>query len=221
MTRYHFFYWLIFFQGFIAALSMSKMRIILGSGSVTRKMILTQSGYSYDMFKADIDERGLGDRSDASKASELVLLLANAKADAIISNLPSRLIGRILLTADQVVVCKDSILEKPRDADQVREFIKMYATNPCRTVGSIVLTDTATGKRVSGVDTATINFREIPLDIVESLIEKGEVFQCAGGLMIEHPMIQPYIASVEGTMESVMGLSPNLLDSLMTKLLGM
>lgn len=45
----------------------------------------------------------LGNRNDASKASDLVLLLAHSKADAIMigDKIPSTLRHEILLTADQ------------------------------------------------------------------------------------------------------------------------
>jgi len=40
------------------------------------------------------------------------------------------------------------------------------------------------------------------------------MLQCAGGLMIEHPALQPYVERVDGTLDSVMGLSTRLLASL-------
>jgi septum formation protein len=75
---------------------------ILGSGSASRKAILTQAGYGFEVIKPDIDESVIGDRTNSAKAAELVLLLASAKADAIIPKIPDRLKGEVLLTADQV-----------------------------------------------------------------------------------------------------------------------
>jgi septum formation protein len=46
----------------------------------------------------------------------------------------------------------------------------------------------------------------------------GEVLQCAGGLMVEHPLILPYRREIIGTEASVMGLSIELLTSLLKKL---
>ena len=40
------------------------------------------------------------------------------------------------------------------------------------------------------------------------------MYYCAGGLMVEHPQCSPYIASVEGTMDSVMGIEPSLVHKL-------
>jgi len=202
---------------FVMMAQQAPQHLIMGSGSASRRAILSAAGYTFEVCKADIDERGLGDRSSGDKARELVLLLGNAKADAIIKANADRKEG-VLLTADQVVVCRNRILEKPLDESEAREYMGWYGEHPCSTVGSIVLTDLATGRRVSGIDSCKISFNPIPPDVVSSLIEEGEVFYCAGGLMIEHPKVQPYIREVQGSMESVMGLCPTLLSSLLKQL---
>ncbi|KAK9916784.1 hypothetical protein WJX75_006979 [Coccomyxa subellipsoidea] len=46
--------------------------------------------------------------------------------------------------------------------------------------------------------------------VVEELISEGAIFRCAGGLMIEHPLVEPLITSIQGTKDSVMGLSKKL-----------
>jgi len=140
--------------------------------------------------------------------------LAVAKADTIIGRLTADQKGKILLTADQVVTHEGKILEKPLDANEAREMMQGYGRSPCSTVGSCVLTDTATGKRVQGVDVATVHFSPIPSETVESLIAEGEVFYCAGGLMVEHAQIRPCITKMEGSEDSVIGLSPELLKRL-------
>ena len=43
------------------------------------------------------------------------------------------------------------------------------------------------------LDTSKIYFKPIPSEIIDKLLDEGEVIHCAGGLMIEHPLIQPYI----------------------------
>lgn len=150
-------------------------KILLGSGSSTRKAICTELGFKYEIIKADIDERAIGDRSSSDsnssmkkKATELVLLLANKKADAIIEklninqknitktttattsssssssnnniedNIDKNIFSHILLTADQVVVHDNNILEKPINEIEARNFINGYSELPCSTVGSCV-----------------------------------------------------------------------------------
>ena len=94
-----------------------------------------------------------------------------------------------------------------------------YGDHPCSTVGCTTITDTTTGKRVSAVDIATIYFRHIDEPTIEKLIEGGEVYYCAGGLMIENPLVLPFLERVEGSEESVMGISSTLLSNLFEELL--
>jgi septum formation protein len=193
-------------------------KILLGSGSSTRKAIVNEMGFEFEVVKADIDERAIGDRSSDIGVEDLVLLLANAKADAILERLSDEQKTKVLLTADQVVTYRGKVLEKPLNENEAREFIVGYGTAPCRTVGSCVLTDPKTGIRVMGVDVATIHFDPIPEDSITKLIEEGEVYYCAGGLMVEHKLVRPHITKMEGTEESVMGLSPDLLAKLWDEL---
>lgn len=200
-----------------ATISPAPNFFILGTGSSTRKAILRDAGYSFEVIKADIDERAIGDRSSGhfDKVKELVINLGRSKADAIMDKIPEALKGNILLTADQVVVSNGRILEKPDNPDEARRFISMTSEFSCSTIGSIVLTDTSSGKQYFDVDIATISFQSIPDTVVDALIEEGDVLHCAGALMIEHPLIQPYIQSLDGTLDAVMGLSIPLLSKLL------
>nr|GME06127.1 maf-like protein DDB_G0281937 isoform X2 [Ipomoea batatas] len=64
-----------------------------------------------------------------------------------------------------------------------------------------------------------IYFHEIPEDVMDKLIEEGTVLYVAGGLLIEHPLIQPYIKRVAGATDSVMGLPKALTQRLITEVL--
>ncbi|KAF5204113.1 Maf-like protein [Thalictrum thalictroides] len=58
-------------------------KIILGSSSKARKDILKEMGYEFKIMTADIDEKGIR----MEKPEELVMALAEAKANAIVSML--------------------------------------------------------------------------------------------------------------------------------------
>ena len=116
-------------------------------------------------------------------------------------------VHRTLSVVLQVVTCNGHILEKPNSLEEARQFISAYGpSRPCSTVGSLVLTDTSTGQRVQAVDTATIHFSAVPDTVVEALLAEGTCLQCAGALMVENPHMQPCIARIEGTKDTVMGL---------------
>ena len=208
--------------------------ILLGSASFTRKLILKEMGVPFVKCVRPIDERSLGDRSQDAP-SDLVLTLAKAKMEHLVKEiqagnckeeLPHDGDEWIVLTGDQVVTCNGKILEKPDTIEEAREFVESYRTHAPSTVGSCVLTHLPTGIQVSGVDTATIYFStSIPTDLVDQLVELGEpILSCAGGLMIEHPLTKEHLQRIDGTEDSVMGLSKDLvlrlLQELKTKLDG-
>ena len=106
-------------------------RIILGTASSSRRFVMDQLvkdySFSYDVIKADIDEKAIRHE----QPQQLVLALAHAKADAIIQQLQqqqpaaggssgssdgSSAAGQeLLITCDQVVVHDGQIREKPED----------------------------------------------------------------------------------------------------------
>lgn len=62
---------------------------------------------------------------------------------------------------------------------------------------------------------AQIHFQPILPGSVDALIAEGEVFWCAGGLMVEHALVQPHVTKLEGSLDGVMGLAKALLLSLL------
>lgn len=191
--------------------------LLLASKSATRQLILKEMGFKFTCMPADIDEKAIGDRL-RDRPEELVLEIGRAKASKILDTLQkssSEVVpGTLLLAGDQVVVYNGSIREKPADSVEAEAFIRSYALLPCSTVGSCVVVDMATGQFFEGVDRTTVHFSAIPDDIIARLVAEGEVLYCAGGLMIEHPLVQPYIDRVDGSIDSVMGLSKALVKRL-------
>lgn len=68
------------------------------------------------------------------------------------------------------------------------------------------------------METATLHFSTIPDSVVADLLEEGKVFHCAGGIMVENPLMRPYITAIEGSEDTVKGLSKALVQSLLDKL---
>jgi len=188
----------------------------------------------YHKVVRPIDEKSLGDRTKDTP-HDLVLTLALAKMDHLVNeirsgncvdDMPVEAAGTagtasyIVLTGDQVVTHAGNILEKPESIEQAKEFVRGYATEPCSTVGSCVLTHLPSGLQVSGVDTATIHFKStIDGDLVDRLLEEdAPILSCAGGLMVEHPLVKEHIERIDGAEDSVMGLSKDLVERLLDEL---
>jgi septum formation protein len=188
--------------------------LILGSGSATRATILREMGLRFEVLKPGIDEKAIR----FSDPRELVMALGKAKAEALLKGEQATEIRdqrSLILTGDQVVVCNDVILEKPESAEQARAFINSYPLHSPRTVGSCIITDPVTSQQWCAIDEATVHFRPFPAETVDALIDEGEVFYCAGGLMVEHTLVAPYIEKMEGSMDTLMGLSKATVERLL------
>ncbi|CAN6539373.1 unnamed protein product [Malus baccata var. baccata] len=190
----------------------SSFKIILGSASIARRKILAEMGYEFTVMTADIDEKSIR----TEKPEELVLVLAKAKADAIVSKLQSinnqekDAETTIVIAADTVVVYEGVIREKPSSKEEARQFLKDYSGGHAATVGSVHVTNLKTGFSKGEWDRVEIYFHKIPDEVIEKLIEEGIVLKVAGGLIIEHPLILPFVKEVVGTTDSVMGLPIDL-----------
>ncbi|XP_010429543.1 PREDICTED: maf-like protein DDB_G0281937 [Camelina sativa] len=189
-------------------------KLILGSQSMARKRILAEMGYDFTIVTADIDEKAI--RKD--KPEDLVVAVAEAKANEIISKLGGESQfaqdhhhqPTLLITADTVVVYKGVIREKPTSKEEAREFIKGYSGSHGGVVGSVIVRNLQTGVRRGGWEKAEVYFHEIPEQVIDDLIDDAITFKVAGGLMLEHPLISPFIDSVMGGVDTVMGLPKEL-----------
>ncbi|XP_006341946.1 maf-like protein DDB_G0281937 isoform X2 [Solanum tuberosum] len=198
-----------------------QFKLILGSSSTARKKILGDMGYEFTTMSADIDEKAIR----KEKPEDLVMALAEAKADAIISkfrkieNLEKDVNPTILVAADTVVVYEGVVREKPSSEAEARQFMKDYANGHAATVSSVLVTNLATGSRRGEWDKVEIYFHDIPDEVIDKLIEEGTVLYAAGGLIIEHPLVLPYIKEVVGSTDSVMGLPKALTERLIKEVL--
>ena len=172
---------------------------------------------------ADIDEKAIRH----TEPERLVMALAHAKAAAIRARLAASTppavtspLPALLITSDQVVVHRGAILEKPESADEARRFIRGYSQDCARTVGAIVVTHLTTGVVAEGLDSAAVFFGTIPEATIDALIAQGDVYYCAGGLMVESPLVAPHVARLEGGMDSIMGLGKALTARLLLEAAG-
>jgi len=184
------------------------MKIILGTASKQRKQVFEEMGYKdFNVLTAEIDEKAI--RVDDPK--ELTIALAKAKAKELIKHI---LEPAILVTADQVIYWDGTIREKPKNADQAREYLSTYYKAPALIVNGIAVTNTETGKQVCGNDSTEVIFSEIPEEAIKRILKECNVFAWAGGFAVEEPLFKPYIKSIAGTDGSSRGLPKTFTEEL-------
>lgn len=85
--------------------------IILASQSAARQQLLRNAGLEFEIFPADIDERGIQIASGLKDASKVADLLAREKALHVSRLRP----GRFVVGADQTMALGNRIFSKPVD----------------------------------------------------------------------------------------------------------
>jgi len=140
--------------------------------------------------------------------------IAKGKAEALVPKLAGR--EGLLVCMDQVIVCNGSVREKPESEEQARGFLESYRQgHGAKCVNGVVVQNLASGKRVTGVECATVYWRPFPDSVVDHLVKKGEIFTSAGGFIIEDPELAAYLERVEGSTDAVEGLPLKLLREML------
>ena len=179
----------------------TNLPIILGSSSSSRRSILVRNGWIFELANPDIDEKSIRD----DNPYDLPIKIATAKADALLARLNS-IDERIIITADQIVLFKGEIREKPQSEAEAKQFLTSYSNQKVSTVSAIVVTHIPSGRQAAEVDIASIVWGTIPDEVVNAVVQRGEVYGSAGGFRIEDPDLQPYIIRIDGSVDSILGL---------------
>ncbi len=95
--------------------------LILASRSAARADLLRQAGVDFEIVPASIDEAAIkqGMAAEGAAARDVADALAEFKARRV----SGRELGRLVLGADQILVCEDRMLDKPRDLAEARAHL--------------------------------------------------------------------------------------------------
>lgn len=115
--------------------------IILGSSSSNRQFVLNHSGWQHEVIAPDIDEKAIRNPDPFL----LPVIIAKAKATAILSRLHDSRGPFMLLTADQIVLYGSEVREKPIDEAQATEFLSSYSEREVSTISAVVATHYPSG----------------------------------------------------------------------------
>lgn len=94
--------------------------LILASQSAARRMLLAGAGIPFDAAPADIDERGIQQRSNLTAPGDIAALLAEQKAAFVSLRHP----GRYVVGADQTLSVGDRLFNKPAGRDQAAQQLR-------------------------------------------------------------------------------------------------
>jgi septum formation protein len=96
--------------------------LLLASESATRRAMLEAAGIPVETTAHGIDERSV-ERAANCRPAALAARLASAKALAVGGRNP----GRLVLGADQTLICDDTLFHKPKDVAAARRQLEKLA----------------------------------------------------------------------------------------------
>ncbi|EDL44875.1 hypothetical protein PVIIG_02756 [Plasmodium vivax India VII] len=209
-------------NGTAAIDALSDYFFVLGSTSNSRKYILKQSSLDFLSVRIHIDEKKIGCR----KSHDPLTLTANIavgkglkllnmiKTDSELSKQIAELSkGKkvVLLVGDEVIYCNNKIYEKPKNEKEASNFLKSYNNSKCYSYSSITLIELETEKIITGIDESIINVYDMDDSVVKKILDDSSIYFCAGALKIENTHMHRYIKVIKGNIDSIFGLSLNLL----------
>ncbi|MBP6884708.1 MAG: EamA family transporter [Candidatus Pacebacteria bacterium] len=189
------------------------MKIILGSMSKTRKLVLEEAGIPVDkVMVSDFDEFSI--RHD--DFAKLPLLLACAKRDALLPKISE---PAFLITGDVVLYFDKTLLEKPQSSEEEKEFFKIYdGKNECGFTASITVTNTQTGETREGSDGGTFILGPFTDAERDEFMAQGTYMEYAGGFRYRDPQIFPKMKELNGGEDALMGMPLALTKKFLTEL---
>ncbi len=183
--------------------------LVLASGSPRRRELLTQAEIDFDIVIPDIDE----ELTEGLTPAEQVLNLARQKVTAVPHD------GRrVYLSCDTIVVLDDEILNKPEDEDHAFDMLSRLSGRTHSVFSGLVLFDAHRNEMVDGFDESRVHFNHVTDEQIRNYIAGGEPMDKAGAYGIQG-LGRFLVDSVEGNIDTVIGLPMGVLDTLAERIM--
>ncbi|SFL40868.1 septum formation protein [Bradyrhizobium sp. NFR13] len=176
--------------------------LILASQSSARRELLANAGITFDAMPADIDERGIQQKSGLTAPGEIAALLAERKAAFISLRHP----GRYVLGADQILALGDRMFSKPAGREQAAEQLAILAGRTHELHSALaVVCDGAT--LFSNVSVAHMTMRKLDDEAINAYLDAAgeKVTTSVGAYQLEGLGVHLF-ELIEGDHFTILGL---------------
>lgn len=168
----------------------------LASQSPRRKELLTLAGLSFEVLVSGCDENV----PDGLSAEQTVQLLAEQKADAVVSLCKPQ---DIVLAADTVVVAQGNILGKPVNEEDACNMLRMLSGQTHTVMTGVCIT--GNGKRKSFVSKTDVTFYTLTEEEIKNYVATGDPMDKAGSYGIQSKGVV-LVEKISGDYSNVVGL---------------
>jgi septum formation protein len=193
-------------------------RLVLASTSPARLSLLRAGGIEPITISPEVDEEAVGTRAEAmgliGSSEDLVLLLAKAKAEAVVSHPDAQ--NAIIIGCDSALEFGGKTLGKPHEPEVAAARWKQLRGNSGTLHSGHWLIDNRTGATMppaTGKTSSTVvHFADITDAEIDAYVATGEPLKVAGAFTVDS-LGGAFISRIEGDTHTVIGLSlPTLRD---------
>ncbi|MGH2561876.1 MAG: Maf family protein [Thermomicrobiales bacterium] len=171
--------------------------IILASGSPRRRELLTRLGISFTVATSGVEET----LDESIPTGEAVSQLALRKADAVARDRDRGLV----IGADTVVVCDDTVLGKPHDSADAACMLRLLRDRWHEVITGVAVVDAAIGRTESSAVHTRVRMRAFTDDEIASYVATGEPLDKAGAYAVQGAG-GALVFEVDGSYTNVVGL---------------
>ncbi len=175
---------------------------ILATASKTRIKLFNNAGLVFDVIPAHIDEDKIKDDYKGETAGFVAQKLSDKKAEAISDKYPDKLV----IAADQVLVCEGQLYSKPGSLDEVKNHLCKLQGRPHELISAV--SAAKLGKSFwRHSDTARLVMRVMSDKFMDNYIEQEgqDLLSSVGGYKIEGSGVLLF-ELVEGSFFTILGV---------------
>jgi len=172
-------------------------QLILASKSPRRKELLERSNIPFTIRTLDVEEIYPEELPKAGVAEYLAILKAEAA-------LPTMADDEVVLGADSIVILKDTIYGKPKDAEDAHRILRQLSGQIHEVITGVCLL--SKNKKVSFNAVSKVWMEELSEAEIKYYVETFQPFDKAGAYAIQEWIGLCKISKIEGTYSNIMGL---------------
>jgi len=177
-------------------------KFILATASKTRIKLFNNAGLGFDVIPAHIDEEKIKDDYKGEAAGFVAQKLSDKKAESISEKHPDKLV----IAADQVLVCEEQLFSKPSSLDEVKTHLFKLQGKPHELISAV--SAAKAGKSLwRHSDSARLVMRVMSDKFIDNYIEQEgkDLLSSVGGYKIEGSGVLLF-DEVEGSFFTILGI---------------
>jgi septum formation protein len=151
---------------------------------------------------------------DSRPVEDVVIELGLGKALDVAKNFPED----IVIGSDLIVVFNGKQIGKPESEKEAIERLKELSGQKHQLICSVAVVCKSKNYQKTAIDIATVEFDRLSDEFIKEYVATGTTFDKAGGYAIQHPMMKPHIKSIEGRIDTIIGMPTNLVADMLNVL---